>query len=132
LLSGTWKNESTALFVVAYEFAADGALKVTVQGMGQPLDGRYSWTGDRTLQMDFQASPDVRQAYRVAAKAYKDQLKDKIQAGKLYERAGPPMAAAVRDELPATETFQVGLSEQPLLLILINENGLSQTFEKED
>jgi hypothetical protein len=128
LLTGAWKNNAPALFVTGYEFADDGTLKVTIRGMEQPLVGRYAWTGDRSLQLEFQASPEGRQAYKAAAKGYKDQVKARIQAGDLYERAGPSMLGDVADELPAMQTFQVALSEQPPLLILNNDSGGTQTF----
>jgi hypothetical protein len=129
LLAGKWKNVSEAQFIAGYEFAEDGTVKMTLQGMGRPVQGRYAWSGERTLDLEYQAAPDVQQAYQAAARAYKDQLTDSIKAGKLYDRAGESMSAAVPDELPAKETVQVGLSEQPRLLILINASAVSQTFE---
>jgi len=129
LLAGKWKNVSEAQFIAGYEFADDGTVKMSIQGMGQPVQGRYTWSGERTLDLEYQAAPDLQQAYQAAARAYKDQLTDSIKAGKLYDRAGASMSAAVRDELLAKETVQVGLSEQPRLLILINASAVSQTFE---
>ena len=57
---------------------------------------------------------------------------DRVQTGKLSDRAVPGILGTVRDELSANETFRVGLSEQPRLLILGSESGASQTFEKAD
>lgn len=130
LLAGKWKNASEVQFITGYEFADDGTVKMTVRGMEQPVRGRYTW-GERTLDLEYQAA-DVQQAYKAAAKAYKEDLAQRIKDGKLYDRAGASMSAAVRDELPTKETLQVGLSEQPRLLILTNESAVSQTFEKGD
>jgi hypothetical protein len=96
------------------------------------VPGRYTWDDERTLNLEYETADDVRQAYAAAVEAYQKEVKDRIQAGKLPDRAGPSILGAVSDELPAKETFRVGLSEQPRLLILGGENGTSQTFEKAD
>jgi hypothetical protein len=100
---------------------------MTVNGMKQPVPGRYSWDGERTLRVEYQLA-DVQQAYREAAKAYKDDVVDRIKRKILTERAGPSMLGAVPDELPAGEKFQVGISDQPRMLILNSEQGASQTY----
>jgi hypothetical protein len=137
LLAGKWKNASEAQFVAGYEFAGDGTLKMTILGREQPIQGRYTWSGERTLDLEYSEAPDVRQAYRAAAKAFKDQLTERIKTGKLPDRAGPSMLGAVPDELPAKATVRVAISDQPRqdqprLLILSEQSGASQTFEKAD
>jgi hypothetical protein len=130
LLSGKWKNSSEAQLVSGYEFADDGTVKLTVLGREQPLTGHYTWSGERTLDLEYPEAGDVRQAYKEAAKAYKDQVNQRIKDKKLSDRAGPAILAAIRDELPARETVRVAISDQPRLLILTGEGGASQTFEK--
>jgi hypothetical protein len=130
LLVGKWKNASSAKFLAGYEFTDDGTAKLTFQGMEQPVLARYAWSGDRTLDLDYQLTPEVQRAYKAAAKAYKDQITDLIKAGKLHERAGGPMSAAVHDELPARETLQVAISEQPRFIMLTDEGATTQTFDK--
>ncbi len=132
LLTGKWKNSGELLLVTGYEFAEDGTLKVTIRGMEQPVAGRYTWKGERTLDLEFDAGADVQQAYEAAAKAYKDDVNNRIKAGKLQDRAGPPILGAVRDKWPNSETFQVGLSAKPPTLILSDEHGAPKTFEKAD
>jgi hypothetical protein len=132
LLAGKWKNSSDVQFVAGYEFAEDGTLKMTLRGMRRPVPGRYTWSGERDLDLEYQGAEGVRQAYQEAAKAYKDQVRDRIKSGELPDRAGPSILGTVRDELPAKETLRVSLSEQPRLLILGGEGGASQTFEKAD
>jgi hypothetical protein len=132
LLTGKWKNSSDTQFVTGYEFAEDGTLKMIVQGMEQPVPARFTWSGERTLDMEFKVPEDIQRAYQAAAKAYKDQVRDRIKSGQLTDRAGPGMLSMVPDELPAEESLQVGLSDQPRLLILARANGVSQTFEQAD
>src|SRR5713226_2614774 len=54
LLTGKWKNNSDSQFITGYEFAEDGALKVTILGLGSPLVGRHAWSGERTLDLEYQ------------------------------------------------------------------------------
>jgi hypothetical protein len=131
LVAGKWKNGSDALFLLGYEFAEDGAVAATFQGMKQPISARYTWSGERTLELEYKAGPKVRQAYKRAAKAYKDDVKARVKAKKLSDKAGPSLLAAVPDELPAREKFQVAISEEPPRLILTEEeSGVKQEFEK--
>ena len=57
---------------------------------------------------------------------------ERVKAKKLYDKAGLSIAATVREEVPAKETLQVAISEEPRLLILTSEGGSSQTFNKAD
>jgi hypothetical protein len=132
LLTGKWKATSDSPFMAGREFAEDGTMRTTIQGMEQPLSGRYTWDGDRTLDLEYQDGPDVQKAYRAAAKAYKEGVMNRIQAGSLPDRAGPSILSTVRDEPPARETLRVGISDRPRLLILSGEDGGPQTFEKAD
>jgi hypothetical protein len=128
LLAGEWKSVSEVLFIAGFEFGEDGTMKMIVRGMDKPVPGRYTWSGERTLSLQYQAA-DVRKAYQEAARAYRDQVKKNVEARKLYERAAPSLMAAARDELPTEEKFQVSIAEQPRLLILINQDGSSLQFE---
>jgi len=130
LLVGKWKNSAEGQFIAGYEFAGDGTMKLTVLGREQPLSARYTWSGERTLDLEFPEEAEARQAYRAAAKAYKDQVQQRVKGKQLPDRAEASMLAAVRDELPARETVRVAISEQPRLLILTGESGAPQTFEK--
>jgi hypothetical protein len=129
LLDGKWKNNAEGAFIAGYEFTDDGSVKMTLVGREQPLAGRYTWSGERTLDLVY-PDADVRQAYQAAAKAYKEQLHQRVKDKKLPDRAEASMMAAIPDELPERETVRVGISEQPRLLILNRDNGGTQTFEK--
>lgn len=131
LLVGKWKNVADALFVNGYEFAEDGGLKMSVKGMKKPISGRYAWSGDRALDLEYELPEDVQKGYRAAAKAYKDNVKEGMETKKISDKAGPGMLAATRDELPAKETLRASISEKPRLLILVEEaNGQTMTFER--
>ena len=132
LLTGKWKNNSDFQLISGYEFAEDGALKVTILGMGPSLVGRHSWSGERTLDLEYQLTPEVQQAYEAAAKAYKDDVEDRIKTGKLDSHAGPSILGTVRDKWPATETIKVSFSEKPRLFMVEGEGGFKQTFDKVD
>jgi hypothetical protein len=132
LLTGKWKNSGHLPFVTGYEFAEDGTLKVAILGMEQPMAGRYAWNGERTLGLEYQAGADVQQAYEAAAKAYKDDVNDRVKAGKMDARISPALLGAVRDKWPNSETVKVGLFDKPATLTLSNEGGASETFEKAD
>ncbi len=132
LLTGKWKNSGDLVLVTGYEFAEDGTLKVLIRGMAQPVAGRYAWNGERTLGLEYQAGADVQQAYEAAVNAYKDEVNTRVKAGKLPDRALPSILGAVRDKWPSSETFRVAMSEKPATLMLSDEQGASQTFEKAD
>ena len=131
-LAGKWKSSSDTQFIAGYEFTDDGKLKMSLRGLKRPVRGHYTWSGERTLDMEYSA--DFQEAYRAAARAYKKQVKDRIRAGELPDRAAPGMLGAVSDDLPAKETFRVAISEsaEPRLLILNKETGASQQFEQVD
>jgi hypothetical protein len=132
LLTGKWISTTEDLLIAGYEFAADGTMKVTVRGLAEPLQARYAWSGDRTLDLEYQASPEVQQAYKTAVKTYKDGVRDRIKSGKLPDRAADSIMSTARDELPASETVHVALAEKPLFLVIENAEGASQTFDKAD
>lgn len=129
-LTGKWKASSEFPFISGREFAEDGTMKTTFRGMEKPLPGRYTWEGDRTLSLEYDKGDDARQAYAAAVKAFQKDVNDRIHDGRLSDRAGPSILGAIPEELPAQETFRVGISEKPRLLILGGENGASQTFEQ--
>jgi hypothetical protein len=131
-LAGKWQNDSTVHFISGCEFGDDGAAKVTFQKMEHPVAAHYTWTGDRALDLEYQAPADVQQAYNAAAKAYKVELVESSKSGKIYERAVPSLSAAAPDELPAKETLQVAISEEPRMLFLTDSSGTKLTFKKVD
>src|SRR5262249_26025845 len=130
LLAGKWKNKSDMQMTAGYEFADDGACKVSIKGMKDPIPGHYSWSGDRDLNLEYHPAADAQEKYKTAVKAYKDDVAEQIKSGKLPDRAGPSILSAVRDEWPAKETFRVAISDQPRQLMLTPEGGATLIFEK--
>lgn len=131
LLIGKWKNVADAQIISGYEFAEDGGLKMSVKGMDKPITGRYAWSGERALDLEYQVPDDVQKAYQAAVKVYKDDVKERVESKKISDRAGPAMLSAVRDEWPAKETVRASISEKDHFLILVDEkSGLTMTFEK--
>jgi hypothetical protein len=130
LLTGKWKNTAELSLVSGYEFAGDGTLKMNVRGMERPVPGRFTWGADHDLELKYEGDDDVKKAHQAAVKAYKDQVQDRVKKGTLPERAAPSILGAVRDELPAGETFRVGLPESGRTLVLTDSGGGAQRFEK--
>ncbi len=128
LLTGKWKNSSEIQIIAGYEFAEDGTLKMNVRGMGRPVPGRFTWVGDRDLTVKYEGADEARKAYRAAAKAYKDEVQERVRKGELPGVVAP----SVRDELPAEETFRVGIAEPAHFLVLTAPGGNVQRFEKAD
>jgi hypothetical protein len=130
LLAGRWKTTADTPFLDGYEFDKDGGAKRIIHDMKQPVTGRYSWTGDRTLHVKYDLTPEVRKAYDAAAQAYKDEVTKRIKAKTLSDRAGPFLIDAVPEKLPDEESFQVSISDKPALLILTGSDGSPQNFER--
>jgi hypothetical protein len=133
LLPGKWKNNSQNQFLTGYEFDKDGGVKVMFWGMKEAIPGRYTWSSDRTVDLEYSKTADIQQAYEAAAKAYKDDINDRIKQKKLDGRAGPSLLGRVADKLPDKETFSVGITD-PKYLVLSRRGGapLTAEFEKAD
>jgi hypothetical protein len=68
-LLGKWKNSSSTQFVAGYKFSDDATARVTIKGMQQPILAHYTWSGDRSLDLEYQVPEEVQQAYQAAAMA---------------------------------------------------------------
>jgi hypothetical protein len=126
LLVGKWNSDSDHLLITGFDFAGDGTLKMTIRGMKKPVPGRYKWSAEHTLALEYQLA-DVKQAYQEAVKTYREAVSKITDA-----RMVMSLLAIVRDELPAEEQYQVGLSERPRLLILNNGQGPPLNFVPAD
>lgn len=130
LLIGKWKSSAGLALVTGYDFAEGGTFQMNVAGMDKPVTGRYNWGGDRDLVLKYEANEDGKKAYAAAAKAYKDEVRQRVEQGTLPDRALPGILGTVRDELPAEATFRVGLTEKPRLLMLNTSDGVALRFER--
>jgi hypothetical protein len=133
LLPGKWKNNMQNHFLTGCEFDEDGGVKVMFWGMKGAVLARYTWSSERTVDMEYSKEADVQQAYEAAAKAYRNDINDRIKQKKLDRRAGPTLLGRVANKLPEKETFSVGIAD-PKFLVLSRRGGapLTLQFEKED
>jgi hypothetical protein len=130
-LTGKWKNIADAQFLASYEFDKDGVARVIFRGMKEAIPGRYTWSSERTVDLEFLKTSDVQQAYESAVKVYKQEVKDRIKKRELDGRAGPSLLALAADKLPDKQTFTVGIID-PKVLVLTPKDGMSQNLEKEN
>jgi hypothetical protein len=132
LLPGKWKNAAERQLITGCEFAEDGTMKMSIDGMDQPMSGRYSWSGEHSLDLEYPREEDVRKAYAAAVKAYKDRFMERVNAGAMPATAASSLKA-IHDELPDKETFRVAIGEKPQVqLFLTDDKGTSRNFLKAD
>jgi hypothetical protein len=132
LLPGKWKNSSENQFLTGCEFDKDGGVKLMFWGMKEAVPGRYTWSSERTVDLEYSKEADVQQAYEAAAKAYKKDINDRIKQKKVDGRAGPTLLGRVADKLPDKETFSVGIVDPKLLVLSRRGALLTMQFDKED
>lgn len=130
-LTGKWENVSTAQFLTGYDFDSDGTMRMTFKGMKQPVKGSYTWTSDRTVEVEYPSDAEVRREYEKAAKEYKKDVKEKIDSKLLSDRAGPSILGMVPDKMLDKETLRVGITD-PKYLILVREDSTTLNFKKGD
>jgi hypothetical protein len=131
LLNGKWKNVSQVPFFAGWEFGNDGTVKMIILDVKDPIPGQYTWSGDRTLVVEYSKEADVKKTYEAAAKAYKDGIKERISKKKMDGKAARSMLGAVEDKLPEKETYTVEITD-PHFLVLNREGGTILNFEKAD
>lgn len=134
LLAGKWRNLSETQFLVGYDFNEDGTVKMSLRGAKEPIPGRFTWIGERKVDLVFSRTEDVQKAYEEAVKAYKDWVKDKIEKKEMSDKAGPSLRDTVPDKLPAKETLNVGISSaDPSFLTLARpDDGFFRTYKRAD
>jgi hypothetical protein len=128
-VTGKWKNAAEAQFLAGYEFDKDGALKVTFRCMKEAIPGRFAWSSERTVEVVYTKTADVKQAYEAAIKAYKEELQVRIKKREVEGRAGPSLLRLVEDEFPDKHTFTVGITD-PKFLVLNPKDGPTLSFER--
>jgi hypothetical protein len=131
MIVGKWEADTKEQLVQGYEFAPDGGLKVTFQGMAEAVPGKYSWVGDRALELEYQASAGAQKDYAAAVKAYKEPLRKTVEGGGPIGDAVGKSLDMISDELPAKEKAKVILSEKPReMLIVTLERGSTLNFNR--
>jgi hypothetical protein len=133
LLAGKWKNalsNPAVQFFVGYEFAGDGTLKEIFAGLKEPVPAKYVWSGERTIDVEYQATPEVRQAYSAAVKTFKERYRKRVKEEGVSDKALSSLDL-IPEDLPAKDSYRVAISEAPqMLLFLTDEKGTQRTFEK--
>ena len=129
LLAGKWKNTSELQFLTGYEFAADGKAKVSFHALKEPVPARYAWADERNLNLEYRPSEDVRRAYKAAGKAWREELQARVKSGKMHPGGLAGLEATITEELPASQTFRVVLTEKPRTLYLTVEGRGTQSFK---
>jgi hypothetical protein len=127
LLVGTWITEQKTQLIQKLEIAAGGSLKATFKDVAEAVPGTYTWSDDRALTVAFRPSDAAKNEYKEMAKKLQAEIKESVtrRAG---EANGANAAAAIPDEVPATENMHVNLSEDQL--ILTTEKELKLPFNR--
>lgn len=132
LLIGKWKTDSPTLFVLGYDFAADGSVKTHIHGLKEPIPAHFTWNGERAIDVEYK--PEDQKKLKEAAKVYKDWVRAEAKnkkEGAVSGRAEASMLGRVPDDPPVKETFNVSLTEKPqVTLTLRTSDGGSTIFDK--
>src|SRR5512144_3453403 len=64
LIVGKWEATDPAQIVQVYEFADDGTLKVSLKDQKEAAPGKFKFTNDETMEVDYQVPEEVKKAYR--------------------------------------------------------------------
>jgi hypothetical protein len=148
VIVGVWKikkNDPLDPHIQGYEFAADNTVKVMCLNAKEPIKGKYTFVGDYTMEVEYDATEDARQAYAAAVKAYKDSGTEtaKKDSGKIMPQIQGAMAGMfgrIPNELPAKERLTVLVKALPAgdggkhgaEMIVKNEKDFSLTYRKEE
>ena len=132
LLIGKWKSSAGLALVTGYDFAEGGTFQMNVAGMDKPVPGRFTWSGERDLDLKYEGGEEARKAYQAAAQALKDKVRGRMDKGELDDRVGPAILATIHEELPGEEKVRVGLADPGRFLVLSGPGGESGRFEKAD
>jgi hypothetical protein len=131
MIVGKWEADGKGQLVQGYEFGPDDKLKVILKGMADSIPGTYTWTGDKELELKYQAPEEVKKQYAAAIKAHKRPSKELAAKGGPFGDTVQKNLDAIPDELPAAEKVKVILGEKPHeLLIVTPEGGVAQTFKR--
>jgi hypothetical protein len=131
-LIGKWTAVDKHDFVQGLEFTADNTVNASFHGMEGPVPGKYSWTGERVLEVEFQVSPEIKQAYQKAAKQMQDRIRQEAVKGGKKDMDVEKYAMEYPDELPPKVTFRLnGLTdEKPSQLIVDSELAFATEYRK--
>jgi len=118
LVVGKWKTPSDALFLQGFEFSEDGTMKMMYNGMKKPIMGKFTWTDERSMEVEYEKEAKARQDYEAAAEAYKNKITEDMEKQTMDPKIGQGMLGGLVDKLPDKEIFRVGISD-PRYLVLV-------------
>ena len=131
MIVGKWEADGKGQLIQAYEFGPDDKLKVTLKGMTDSIPGTYAWSGDKELELKYQASDGLKKQYAAAIKAHKQPSQELAAKGGPFGDTLQKNLDAIPDELPAAEKGKVILNEKPHELLLVTPaGGLALNFKR--
>jgi hypothetical protein len=126
-------------YIGSYEFGTDHSVRVMCLNAEKPITGKYQFTNDYTLQLEYEGTSESRKAFAEAAKAFRMSAADTAIKDK-----GGAARSQIPNELPAKEILTINVRSVPAVgggsgapahpaieLILTNEKGISHIFRKQ-
>jgi hypothetical protein len=143
VIVGTWvakKDESgRESYIVGYEFGPDHSAKVICLNAKEPIKGKYQFTNDYTLKMEYEATAEAKRTFAEASKVFR-----RSDGETAIQDKGAPTSHPFPEELPKSETFTINVRPVPFAgggtnapatpgieLILTNERNFSLVFRKQ-
>ena len=96
--------------------------------MPEPIPGTYAWSGNTVLTLEYHPSDDARKAYQEQAAAYRERIR--ANASGQYAASIAKSADRYPEALPDKEELRIGLSENPVLLVVTTPTEIKYTFNK--
>jgi hypothetical protein len=132
MLIGKWEADDPEQFIQTFEFAADHSLKMTIRTLPDVVPGKFEWTGETKLTVEYQPSEEMQKKCRAFLADFKAKTRERGE-----KTPGPTGAAITRsadlypDEVPTKDVYQVGLSDRHgPVLIVSTEKELRQRFKR--
>jgi hypothetical protein len=125
LVVGKWKTSSDSLFLQGFEFGEDGKMELLYKGMKKPITGRYTWSDERNVEVEYEKDEGARQDYEAAAKMYRDQLQEDVDHQRLDQKIAGGLRSGLVDKLPDKEVFRVGINDPKYLNLVRGNNTLN-------
>jgi hypothetical protein len=132
LFIGKWEADEPEQFIQALEFGTDNTFTMRIKSMPETVPGKYAWTGETRLTLEYQLSEELQKKTKAALAEVKAKIRERGE--KAPGTTGPAIANSAKqypDELPAKEELRVGLSDRyGPVLILSTESALHFQFKK--
>jgi len=134
LIVGKWDAADKKDVVQSYQFEKDGTVKLTLND-GKTAAGKYKFTDDSTMDVEYDVPEEVKVAYRESVKAYKRAGEEAKKAlgsipgvGGVASQGVGEMFNLIPDEFPTKEKLKVAIKDDELTLT--NDKGFVQKLKK--